>query len=530
MKLAGAGFAGTALTASQSASAQASSPSPQHAAYFDVRQFGAAGDGTTIDTPAINKAIDAAAAEGGGTVHFPAGNYLCYSIHLKSNIALHLEQGAVLIAADPKPEGHSGGYDDPEPDQPWEKYQDYGHNHWHNSLIWGEDLHDISILGPGRIWGRGLSRANGPEARDPNERRTRGIGNKSIGLKNCRNVTLKDFQILQGGWFGILATGVDNLTIDNLLIDTNRDGMDIDSCRNVRIVNCSVNSPWDDAIVPKSSFALGYNRPCENMVIANCYVTGAYKLGTLLDGTWQRLAPDIPPRHTGRIKFGTESNGGFLNVAINNCVFDGCQGLALESVDGAFLEDFVISNITMRDVTSAPLFIRLGARMRGPSDAVRPGSLRRISISNVNSYNAASKYGCIISGIPENNIEDVRLSHIYLHHQGGGTAAQAALDPKEEEAKYPDPRMFGDMPTQGFFVRHVKNLEMSDVHLVAAAPDARPGFQFQDVDGLNLFRVRAEAGSNAAKVVLDHVKQCEIARFTGIQDVSLDYVDHKTLG
>jgi hypothetical protein len=184
----------------------------------------------------------------------------------------------------------------------------------------------------------------------------------------------------------------------------------------------------------------------------------------------------------------------------------------------------------MRDVTSAPLFIRLGARMRCPSSAVRPGSLRRISISNVNCYNAVSKYGCIISGIPENAIEDVRLSHIYLHHQGGGTAAQAALDPKEEEAKYPDPRMFGDMPTQGFFVRHVKNLEMTDIHLLAAAPDERPGFKFRDVDGLDLFRIHAEAGSNSAKVILDHVKKCKIARFTGIKDVTLDNVDHKVLG
>lgn len=530
MKLAGAGIAGAAVAASPYETAQAQNKQAGVAVPIDVKAFGAVGDGTTIDTPAINKAIEVAAAVGGGTVSFPAGSYLCYSIHLKNNVALKLDQGATIIAADPKPDGASGGYDEPEPVQPWEQYQDYGHNHWHNSLIWGEDLHDISIFGPGRIWGRGLSHSNGPEAHDPKDQRTVGIGNKSISLKNCRNVILKDFQILQGGWFGILATGVDNLTIDNLTIDTNRDGMDIDCCRNVRIVNCSVNSPWDDAIVPKSSFALGYNRPCEDMVIANCYVTGSYKLGTMLDGTWQKMSPEIPPRHTGRIKFGTESNGGFTNVAITNCVFDGCQGLALESVDGAYLEDFVISNITMRDVTSAPLFIRLGSRMRGPDNAIHPGTIRRISITNLNSYNAVSKYGCIISGIPENAIEDLRLSHIYLHHRGGGTVEQAALNPEEAVKGYPDPRMFGEMPTQGFFVRHVKNFEMSDVRLVAATPDARPGFKFQDVDGLELFRIRAELGSNAAKVILDDVKNCEITRFAGISDTTFDKVDHKTLG
>ncbi len=237
---------------------------------FDVRAFGAKGDGTTIDTPAINRAIEAASAAG-GTVRFAAGQYLCYSIRLKSSVALYLEQGAVIIAADALPEGQSGGYDEPEPEQAWEAYQDYGHNHWHNSLIWGEGLHDVSIYGPGRIWGRGLTRSNDPKSQNPANRRTSGVGNKAISLKNCRNVQLRNFQILQGGWFGILATGVDNLLIDGLTIDTNRDGMDIDCCRNVQVANCAINSPWDDAIVPKSSYALGYARATENLTITNCY-------------------------------------------------------------------------------------------------------------------------------------------------------------------------------------------------------------------------------------------------------------------
>src|SRR5207253_2113073 len=138
---------------------------------------------------------------------------------------------------------------------PWDKYQDYGHSHWHNSLILGEGINDVSIVGPGLIWGRGLSRGTGreqPKAEDP------GVGNKAIALKNCRNVLLRDFSILHGGHFGILATGADNFTIDNLTIDTNRDGIDIDCCRNVRVSNCSVNSPWHDGICLKSSFVLGY--------------------------------------------------------------------------------------------------------------------------------------------------------------------------------------------------------------------------------------------------------------------------------
>ena len=111
------------------------------------------------------------------------------------------------------------------------------------------------------------------------------MGNKAISLKNCHHVTLRDFSVLEGGHFAILATGVDNLTLDNLILDTNRDGMDIDCCRNVRVSNCSVNSPWDDGICLKSSFGLGYARSTEMVTITNCFVTGGYQLGTLLDGT-----------------------------------------------------------------------------------------------------------------------------------------------------------------------------------------------------------------------------------------------------
>jgi polygalacturonase len=502
LKLAGVGVTGAmtmaapeamgAIAAKQNSTAER--PSKNGAGVFEVRSFGATGDGKTIDTPAINRAIDAAAASGGGTVYFAAGQYLCYSVHLKSSVALHLDQGAVIIAADPLPEGRAGGYDEPEAVQPWEAYQDYGHNHWHNSLIWGENLHDISIYGPGRIWGRGLTRSNDPKSHNLQNQRTSGVGNKSISLKNCQNVVLKDFQILKGGWFGILATGVDNLLIDGLTIDTNRDGMDIDCCRNVRVSNCAVNSPWDDAIVPKSSFALGYARPTENLEITNCYVTGAYEEGAMLDGTWKKFDASARVPHTGRIKLGTESNGGFKNITISNCVFDGCQGLALETVDGALLEDVTITNITMRDIVSAPIFMRLGSRLRGPAESTKTGTLQRVIVSNIVCSNAASHLGCIISGVPGYEIRDLKLHHIYIQHRGG-TNKQAAIQPAEDENKYPEPNMFGDMPSQGFYLRHVKNVEMSNIEIAAIAEDARPAFILQAVEGVDFFHIKTPAGS-----------------------------------
>src|SRR6185437_6965193 len=491
---------------------------------FDVRLFGAIGDGKTIDTPSINKAIDAAAAAGGGVVRFPAGQYLCYSIRLKSNVCLSLEHGAVIIAADSLPPGVSGGYDEPESNQPWEAFQDFGHNHWHNSLIWGVGLHDVSIVGPGRIWGRGLSRENGPEARNPADKRTQGIGNKSISLKNCHNVLLKDFQILEGGWFGILATGVDNLNIDGLTIDTNRDGMDIDCCRNVHISNCSVNSPRDDGIVLKSSYALGQNRACENQTIANCYVTGFYEVGSVLDGTWKSRGRT----GTGRIKFGTESNGGFKNIAITNCIFDGCNGLALESEDGAIIEDVVISNITMRNIYSAPIFIRLGARLRGPSGS-KVGVIRRVAISNLISSNAGSKLCCIVSGIPGHSVEDLKISNFYLQHQGGGRREQAALKPPEKVEHYPDPSMFGAMPAQGFFLRHVKNISISNVEIAAEKADERPHFVLDQVDGADFFRVKFRQQPGVPGFVLDNVSNFEVARCSGMKDIRIAETSHQEI-
>ena len=386
-----AAIPGLSIAASSQQSPSASE-APQ--TIFDVRKYGATGDGKTLDTAAVNRAIKATADAGGGVVVFPAGTYLCFSIHLKSKIQLHLQQGSVIVAADsPRPgdtTGYDGGvYDAAEPNTAWDAYQDYGHNHWHNSLLWGEALHDLSITGTGLIWGKGLSDGFGHQwDKSPFIAGQPGVGNKTIALKNCRNVLFRDFSILKGGHFGLLLTAVDNLTIDNLKIDTDRDGIDIDCCQNVRVSNCTVNSPWDDGICPKSSYALGYARTTRNVTISNSLVTGYYEMGSVLDGTFKKFSPDFRVSRNGRIKCGTESNGGFINITISNCVFEGCYGYGLESVDGALLEDVAIANTTMRDLTSGPIFMRLGSRLRGPREITQVGTLKRILFSNLECYNA----------------------------------------------------------------------------------------------------------------------------------------------
>jgi polygalacturonase len=494
-------------------------------AFYDVRAFGATGDGKTIDTPAINRAIDEAASAGGGAVYFRAGNYLCYSIHLKSKVAIYVDSGATIVAADPAADS-SRGYDLAESNQPWEAYQDYGHNHWHNSLIWGEGLDGVSICGPGLIWGKGLSRGwgDGPVAEHA------GVANKAIALKNCRNVILRDFSILHGGHFGILATGVDNLTIDNLKIDTNRDGMDVDCCRNVRISNCSVNSPWDDGICLKSSFALGYARATEMVTISNCMVSGSYEEGALLDGTFKRFAEDEKVPRRGRIKFGTESNGGFKNITVSNCVLDGCCGLAIESVDGAVIEDVSVTNVTMRDVYGAPIFIRLGARMRGPEDS-SVGQIRRIILSNITCLNArgSERICSILSGIPGHPMEYVKISDIIISHMGGGTKENAERRLPEKEKDYPEPNMFGVTPSHGFFIRHVNFVEMNGIEISHYNLDARPSFVLEDVEGADFGRIKAGTMAGAPTFVLNKVKSFSVFRSKPVLDTELESAEKKEI-
>ncbi|HEY4147378.1 MAG TPA: glycosyl hydrolase family 28-related protein [Chitinophagaceae bacterium] len=484
--------------------------------FYNVKNYGAKGDSATIDSDAINAAIAAAAKSGGGTVYFPPGKYLSYTIRLQSNISLWIDQGAVIIGAAPV---NKIGYDKPEPNA-FDMYQDFGHSHWKNSLIYGEGLHDIAIYGQGMIWGRDMTRStNVPE----------GGGNKAIALKLCRNVNIRDVTILHGGHFAILATGVDNFTLDNLKVDTNRDGFDIDCCKNVRVSNCTVNSPFDDGICLKSSFGLGYSKPTENVTITNCQVSG-YDEGTLVDGTFKRTYKKYSDGNpTGRIKMGTESNGGFKNVTISNCVFEYSRGLALETVDGALLEDVTITNITMRDITNAPIFIRLGARMRGP-DSIPIGACRRIIISNIVAYNVDARHGVIISGLQGHDIEDLELSHIKIYYKGGGTKEMAAREVPELEKDYPEPYRFGAMPSWGFFVRHVKNLRMNDVEISYMNEEQRPAFILEDVKGAGFFHISAQKSTGASYFVLKNVKDYSIMQSRDIKEVVLPEVSKEEIG
>ncbi|NIA28315.1 MAG: glycoside hydrolase family 28 protein [Actinobacteria bacterium] len=499
---------------------------PAQNVVYNVLDYGARGDGESNNTQAINAAIEAAAKNGGGTVYFPAGDFLSYTIRLKSNITLYLDNGARLIG---DKEVNGVGYDPPEKDARYKKFQDFGHSYWRNSLIYGDSLHDIAITGQGMIRGKGLYTYDKPDIQ--------GAGNKAIALKNCYNVTIRDISILHGGHFCILATGVDNLIIDNVRADADRDAFDIDCCKNVHISNCTINSPTDDGICLKSSFALGYARATENVTITNCQVFG-YDHGSLMDGSFKTEFKDEDPdaNHciTGRLKFGTESNGGFKNIAVSNCVFERSRGIAIETADGGVIEDIVFNNITMRDITDTPFFIRLNARLRGP-EGTPVGVCRRITISNLNVYDVGGRPAFpelgagMVMGIPGYYIEDLTLSNIRIYYRGGGS--KEAIDKKVPQNidMYPDPYRWQSMPAYGIYFRYVKGLKVHDVVLRYLNRDERPAFVLDDVHDAEFYHIDAQKGDGAPQFILKNVSDISIHDVKGVDNAKIKKAEKKEL-
>ena len=290
----------------------------------------------------------------------------------------------------------------------------------------------------------------------------------------------------------------------------------------------------------------------------------------MLDGTYKRFGPEARVPHTGRIKFGTESNGGFRNITISNCVFEGCQGLALETVDGALLEDVTVTNLSMRDIMSAPIFLRLGRRLRGP-EGTQVGTLKRVIIDNVVCSNSVSSIGSVISGIPGHYIEDVKISNIQIRHQGGGTKEDAAYEPPEQEDIYPEPDMFTaparpgrngrgpngqfgaegagrvpgaaparprppqtpverhKMPSHGFYLRHVKGIEFDNVTIQTAAEDRRPAFVLDDVQDADFFRIKTPKVEGSPVFALHDVTDVSVRTCRGVKDVEIPKAERRTL-
>ena len=314
-----------------------------------------------------------------------------------------------------------------------------------------------------------------------------------------------------GGHFGIIMTGCDISTIDNVTIDTNRDGFDIDCCKYMTITNCKINTPSDDALVLKSSFALKKHVTTEHIAISNCNITG-YKCGSLLDGSY---IPEPVGWVCGRFKLGTESNGGYRNISLTNCTFMYSSGIAFEEVDQGKMENIVVSNITMSHVHHYPIYITTGCRNRGPKEIEvsdkngkitkvpfnQPSTARDIQISNVIADDCDSLCSIIVTGMPGTPIKNIWLSNIRLYFKGGGTKDLVNKRYREQGTNYPEPKFAGWTPAYGLYARHVDGLHVNDVTFRYERPDFRPAVVLDDAQNVTIDKLDAPTEDGIEQII-----------------------------
>lgn len=428
------------------------------AANFNVRNYGAKGDGAAKDTAAIQKAIDAAAAEGGGTVWVPAGRYLCGTIHLKSFVTLHLDNGSVILASPDNADF------DPYETLPFKSVSDNETTYFHYGLVTADNAQHIAITGQGVIDGN----------------RTRRRGPKTVAIKNCQYVTIRGITVQNSPNYSISFWGSDYVDIDGVtILNGYADGIDPDASRYVRISNCYIDC-FDDAICPKASpsMGMGQRRNVEHLVVTNC----------------------VTRTNCSNFKFGTESSWDLKDVTVSNITMmprdkgrPPISGISLESVDGAHINGVVVSNISMVDVQT-PIFVRLGNRGRG-MDPPTPGSVENVLINNIVARGATMTSS--VTGIPGHAPRRIALSNIMIT-MAGGNQDPKGLDVPEHISKYPEGTMFGTLPAFGLYARHVERLALSNVQLRWDKEDLRPAMIFDDVKDLTLdgFRTDTVAGSS----------------------------------
>jgi hypothetical protein len=396
------------------------------AATFNVRDYGATGNGSTNDTAAINDAVAAANSAGGGVVEFPAGTYKsANSIHMKSNVTIQLDAGSTIMGA-------SGtGYDAAE-SNPNDAYQDYGHSHFHDAMIWGDSLTNIGFVGSGTIDGGGNLITGNPGS---------GQADKILSLTRCDSLTLSGITLKRGGHFAALTNGCNHITSDHLNIQTggNRDGWNVISAQFVTITNITVASN-DDALVFKSDWALGATLPNGHVTVDTA---------------------NLHAECCNALMFGSETCGNFTDYQFRTITITGAgkSGLGIVSMDGANISDVHYHNVTMTG-TKSHIYQKVGTRLRcGGTPTV--GHISNITYDDVTgSYTGSGAYSPTIWGESGGNqISNVLFNNVNLEVPGGSAAISTAV-PSNDPNNY-NPNSIGTRPSFGWYIHNATNIHFS---------------------------------------------------------------------
>ncbi len=464
----------------------------ESAGVFDIRSFGAIGDGQHLNTVAMQRAIDACAARGGGTVHVPPGKFVTGTVFLKSHTTLHLEPGATLLG--------STRLEDYDP-----RVQGCGftlHAYLDLCLIYAEDADNVSITGRGTIDGQGRAF---PLAG------TAGQRPMLLRMASCRNVSLDGLTLRNSAAWCAHFRGCTGVRVHGISIynraNGNNDGIDLMNTRDVLISDCALICE-DDCICFQN---MSDEQPVQDIVITNC----------LMSTRW------------AAIRSGGAHRAGIRNVTVSNCVIRdtyGC-GIKLQVSGNGSLENMSFTNIVMQNV-SCPISLRFGNHHYNGEqrDTAHPyGSLRNITFANIQANvldEASLKAGisalyadyprdpkpqaypgeerqCIsICGIPEHPIENVTLRGIRVTYPGGGTREEAARREIPELAdQYPEYFMWGVLPAYGLYARHVRGLTLDDVRCDLAAPDLRPAVVLDDAEDIDIDNLCATGHAEAESLI-----------------------------
>ena len=445
---------------------------------FSARDFGALGDGITLDTAAVQRAVDEISRIGGGKLLFSDGKYVLSTVFLKSGVHIVVDKSAMILGA--------LSFDDycfhEKIDYP--AYQDASHTYFDCSMFVGKNCENISITGEGIIDMRSIWD-------EENKRDIVHRGPKCIALKECFGVEISGVEIKNVTDLAVYFAGCENVDIHSLKMSVYIDGISPDNSKNVTIRDCDIEC-GDDGIVFKSSYTLNRLGECRNIKVKDCKVKS----------------------RCSAIKFGTETNGGFYDIEIDGVEIRETRitGIAIESVDGAIIDGMTLKNISMVNV-GAPLFIHLGQRMRGPQGR-EIGRIRNVTLENITAEGPYVPYEaiawnyksfiendtlqhpwsmdsspaekqftsnvCGLSGIP---LENITLRNVDLVLEGGVREFEAVVPDKAPE--YPEVMVYGrELPAKGIFFRHVKGLVLENVKISTYNPDLREDFVFDDVEGL----------------------------------------------